>query len=208
VAVPRSATVVIAIVTALVSLVILFAGGLEAAAMTMGFVPARLDGLLALSPAVPALLTPLSATLVHGGIVHLLFNLVALLFCGLEVERVLGAAAVAILYLVGAFAAAAAHYLAGGDPFMPMVGASGAISALVGAYALMFGQVRRLSGSRGLNRALHVIWLAVTWVAIQWMTGFVAHQQGVQLAVAAHIGGFLAGILLQRPLLLWRYRRA
>ena len=72
----------------------------------------------------------------------------------------------------------------------------------------MFGRVRDVTGSASLNRSIHVIWLAIAWVVIQWMTGFLAGQQGVQIAVAAHIGGFIAGLLLQRPLLLWRFRRA
>jgi len=55
---------------------------------------------------------------------------------------------------------------------------------------------------------LHVAWLLAAWVVIQWMSGLLAGGQGMLLATPAHIGGFIAGLLLQRPLLLWRYRRA
>ena len=58
-------------------------------------------------PAVPAFLTPLTATLVHSGLVHLGFNLLILVWCGTQVERVLGATGLIVLYLVGAYAAAA-----------------------------------------------------------------------------------------------------
>ena len=47
---------------------------------------------------------------------------------------------------------------------------------------------------------------AGAWVVLQWMIGCSAGGQGVMLATPAHIGGFVAGLLLQRPLLLWRYR--
>jgi membrane associated rhomboid family serine protease len=56
----------------------------------MGFIPARLSGGLQLTSAVPVALTPLTATLVHGGFVHLAFNLLMLLWCGTAVERILG----------------------------------------------------------------------------------------------------------------------
>ena len=63
-----------------------------------------------------------------------------LLFCGRSVERVLGGRGIVILYLVGAYAAAAAQYAADPAQTVPMVGASGAISAVLGAYALLFGR--------------------------------------------------------------------
>lgn len=205
---PRSATGWIAAVTALVSLAIILLGAEQQAAMLFGFVPARLAGELTLAPAVPALLTPLSATLVHGGLLHLAFNLLMLLFCGVAVERVIGPGATLLLYVVGAFVAAAAQFLVDPHSLLPMVGASGAISALIGAFALSFGKARQIVAAAWLNRAIHIVWLAAAWTAIQWMVGFVAGQQGISIAIAAHIGGFAAGLALQRPLLLWRYRRA
>ena len=89
-----------------------------------------------------------------------------------------------------------------------MIGASGAISALFGIYALMFGRPRQLTSSQRMNRTIHVVWLLVTWVVLQWMAGLLAGEQGMMLATPAHIGGFVAGLLIQRPLLLWRYRKA
>lgn len=204
----KSATVVIASLTALASTIIMLAGGLDQAAATMGFIPARVSGLLNLAPAVPAWLTPLSATLVHGGFIHLLLNLVMLVWVGAQVERVLGAANIITAYLVGAFVAAAAQWVVTPDSLTPMVGASGAISALFGIYALLAGRPKRLTRSPGVNRAIHATWLLGAWVVIQWMTAQIAGGQGVMIATPAHIGGFFAGLLLERPLLLWRYRRA
>jgi membrane associated rhomboid family serine protease len=157
---------------------------------------------------VPAWLTPLSATLVHGGILHLALNLLMLLWCGSLVERVLGPSSLVLLYLVGAFAAAIAQWAVAPVSPTPMIGASGAISAVIGAFALSFGQQKRIVRSPRLNRALNALWLLAAWVVLQVMIGVLAGAQGYLLATPAHIGGFVAGLLLQRPLLLWRYRKA
>jgi membrane associated rhomboid family serine protease len=55
---------------------------------------------------------------------------------------------------------------------------------------------------------LNSLWLLAAWIVLQLMTGYLAGQQGTMLATPAHIGGFVAGLLLQRPLLLLRYRSA
>ena len=112
-----------------------------------------------------------------------------------------------MLYVVGAFAAAGAQWLA--DPLgtVPMVGASGAISAVVGAFALSFGRPKGHPLVR-VNRWINVAWLLAAWVVLQLMVGGSPDGQGYLLATPAHIGGFSPGLLLQRPLLLWRYRTA
>lgn len=206
--IPRTATVAIAVLTAFVWLVVAVIGATDTAAATMGFIPARFGGLFALSPAVPAVLTPLSATLVHGGFLHLAFNLLMLLWCGTAVERVLGSGALLLLYGVGAFTAAAAQYLVDPASMVPMIGASGAVSAIIAAFALSFGQAKRIVRSPWLNRMINAAWLLAAWVVLQMMMGLLAGGQGLLLATPAHVGGFLAGLLLQRPLLLWRYRTA
>lgn len=206
--IPRNATIVISALTALAWLVAAAIGRSNEAAATMGFIPARLSGLIDVSPAVPAVLTPLSATLVHGGLLHLVFNLVMLVWCGTAVERVLGRGALLLLYVVGAYAAAAAQWLADPASVVPVIGASGAISAVIGAFALSFGEAKRVTRSPWFNRMLNAAWLLAAWVVLQMMIGWAAGGQGLLLATPAHVGGFLAGLLLQRPLLLWRYRAA
>ena len=203
----RSATVAIAIVTTVASALAIVGGSIEEAALRFGFIAARVGG-MTLESALPLWLTPWSATLVHGGWLHLIFNLVMLLWVGSQVERVLGAANLVFAYLVGALVAAAAQWLSDPAAFVPMIGASGAISAIFGIYALMAARPKAVTNSARLNRAIHVAWLLAAWVAIQWMNAMLSQGQGMMLATPAHIGGFIAGLALQRPLLLWRYRRA
>ncbi len=204
----RSATNVITAITALAWVIAEVTGQSDQAAVAMGFIPARLSGLVLPWPAVPAFLTPLSATLVHSGLIHLGLNLLVFLWCGAAVERVLGTWGLVVLYLVGAYAAALAQWAVDPAGAVPMIGASGAISAVMGAFALSFGRARRISSSPTLNRWINVIWLLIAWIVLQMMMGWLAGNQGYLLATPAHVGGFAAGLLLQRPLLLWKYRNA
>ncbi len=203
----QRATIVLMAVTGLVSLGIIATGNLNNAATAFGFIPARVSG-LNVTPSILWWLTPLSATLVHSGLLHLVMNFILFAYCGRQVESVLGAGPLVLLYVIGAYAAAAGQYALDPMSTMPMVGASGAISALVGAYAVSFGQPKRIVASFKLNRWLNVAWLMAAWVVLQWMIGYLMGQEGMLLATGAHIGGFVAGVLLQKPLLLWRYRGA
>jgi len=205
---PTTATAWIAVVTALCWVVAALLGLSEQAANAMGFIPERWSGAQMMGPAVPAYLTPLSATLAHAGILHLAFNLLILVWCGTQVERVLGAKALIFIYVVSAYVAAVAEWLVSPHATVPMVGASGAISGVIGAFALSFGQQKQIVKSRRLNRALNAMWLLAAWVVLQLMTGALAGFEGILVATPAHVGGFLSGLLLQRPLLVWRYRKA
>ena len=206
--IPRTATLVISAVTALAWLITMALGLDNQAAATMGFIPARLSGVQAPWAAVPAFLTPLSATLVHANLLHIGFNLLIFVWCGTAVERVLGRGPLVLIYVIGAYAAAGAQWLSDPQGMVPMIGASGAISAVMGAFALSFGRAKMITRSARINRWINIVWLMVTWVVLQVLVGLTAGAQGYLLATPAHIGGFLAGLLLQRPLLLWRYRSA
>jgi membrane associated rhomboid family serine protease len=172
-----------------------------------GFIPLRLSA-EAMGFAVPALLTPLTATLAHGDWIHLGFNLLMLVYCGRAVEAVLGAGPLAALYVIGAYIAAAGQFVVGPMSPVPMIGASGAISAVIAVYALLFGRNAVTRWGPIPAHWVRAIWLAVAWTAIQWMIGLVSGGGGYEIATAAHVGGFLAGLAMARPLLAWRYRGA
>ncbi|MDB5692404.1 MAG: rhomboid family intrarane serine protease [Alphaproteobacteria bacterium] len=206
----QSARVTLAItaITILAWLAVTLTGQEQPAAMMGGFVPERLHALHGGALVAALLITPLTATLLHSGLIHLGFNLLVLLFCGRMVENILGARGMIILYLVGAYAAAAAHYLGGStDPF-PMIGASGAISAVIGASAMLVGKNKVRIAHPLLARWLNALWLAAAWILLQVLIGYTIQLSGPRIAVAAHIGGFLAGMALANPLLLLKWRGA
>lgn len=206
--VQRTTTNIIVALTAAAWILTALAGYSEQAAFSLGFIPLRVTAPAVAWSAVPAFLTPLTATLVHSGLVHLGFNLLMLVWCGTAVERVLGGTGVVALYLIGAYAAAAAQWALDPSGTTPMIGASGAISAVMGAFALSFGRAKPFTSNLRVNRWINVTWLLVAWIVLQVMMGWLAGGQGYLLATPAHVGGFAAGLLLQRPLLLWRYRSA
>lgn len=180
------------------------------AAIRGGFVPARLSGMLDYAgvAAIPAFLTPLSCTLLHAGFLHLAMNMLMLVVTGQPTEKAIGPVGLIILYVAGAYAAAASQWLVDPQSLMPMIGASGAASAIVGAYSLLFSRSRAKAIGPIPAQAVHVIWLALAWTLINLLSAFAFQGAGIAVAAAAHIGGFLLGLALARPLLLWRWRKA
>lgn len=172
-----------------------------------GFVPARFGTELILPPGamVPFVLTPLSSTFLHGGWLHLIFNMVMLLFIGRQLEAPLGAKAMAVLLLVGAYAGALAQYLADPGSAVPMIGASGAISALLAVFALIFSRTQTKALGPIPAHWVRALWLAAAWIGLQLALGFAGGGGFGAVAIWAHVGGFLAGLLLARPLLRWRF---
>lgn len=201
-------TLAIAVLTAAAWLIASALGWQQAAVEVAGFTPAHVAAPPEPAWPVPVFLTPLTATLVHSGFVHLFFNIVMLLFCGRSTERVLGGRGIVILYLVGAYAAAAAEYPFHPDSAAPMVGASGAISAVLGAYALLFGRNKVKVASPAFATLVNALWLGAAWIVLNILVGMTFETTGLKIAVGAHIGGFVAGLLLARPLLLLKWRGA
>lgn len=202
------ATVAIAVVTMIVH-VIISVFDMQARAIALGaFIPATL-GLDPGIARVPFFLTPLTSALLHLDIFHILFNMLMLLLTGRAVEGALGPINLVILYVVGAFVAAGAQFLLDPASPVPMIGASGAVSAVIGAYAMLFGRNRVAVRDPRLALWLNVLWLLAAWIILQVAMGIVfSASSGILLGVGAHIGGFIAGVALARPLLLWRYRKA
>lgn len=201
-------TLAISIATFLAWLLATGSGYQDYVAYWGGFIPARVNGVPSEISLAPLWITPLTATLVHGGLVHIGFNLLMLLFCGRAVETIIGGRSFLILYIVGAYAAAAGQYALSPNALIPMVGASGAISAVIGAYAMLFGRNRVKVAHPTIALWLNALWLAVGWIGLQVLFGLTFETNGMRIAFGAHIGGFVAGLLLTKPLLLLRYRGA
>lgn len=168
-----------------------------------GFIPLRFNEDFVIPGALPAIVTPLSATLLHADAMHIIFNMLLMFVCGRGVEKSLGGSGLITLYIVGAYVAALGHFLFNADSAGPMIGASGAVSAIIGAYALLYSKPRN-----GVGGWRHVASLAGAWIVIQLLIGLTAYGSPAPVAIMAHIFGFGVGLLLARPLLLWRYRDA
>ncbi len=145
---------------------------------------------------VPTLFT---AMFMHGGWLHLLGNMLYLWIFGDNVEDRFGSVKFLVFYLVCGLAATFAQVAFTPGSSIPNLGASGAIAGVLGAYMVMFpkGQVRVLMG-RGV---VHMPAVAVLgfWIVLQFINGFgsisnTAETGGV--AYMAHIGGFVAGLVL------------
>lgn len=158
-------------------------------------VPGRFTGAVDAGLILP-LLTPLSSFFLHDGLLHLLFNGVILAFCGLTVEPRLGTARTALLLLAGCYGAALAEVVWQGGAAVPIIGASGGLSALIAGYALLSGSRRgRAIGPLSQN-TVQALWLGVAWVGLNLLQGFAFGVMGTQIAVASHIGGFAVGLML------------
>jgi membrane associated rhomboid family serine protease len=147
-------------------------------------------------------LTLLTSMFMHGGWVHLLGNMLFLWIFGDNVEDFLGSARYLAYYLTCGVLAALAHvavtYGTGADPLIPCLGASGAISGVLGGYLLLFPH-RRVTVI--IFRFLTDVpaWVAIgMWFLLQLVQslGTIEHDIGGGVAYGAHIGGFLAGLAL------------
>ena len=140
----------------------------------------------------------------HGGFMHLIGNMWFLWIYGDNVEDILGHGKYLLFYLVCGVIAALAQYATGPDSRIPMVGASGAIAGVMGAYMVKFPHARIL-----LLLPIFIIFTTVEvpavlvllmWFALQFFNGIgsIAATEATKGGVAffAHIGGFIAGMVL------------
>jgi rhomboid family protein len=148
-----------------------------------GFMPARYR--LAGGAVWPAIVEPVSYQFIHAGFAHIGANMLGLVAFGAGVEQRFGRWRFLAFYLLCGIAGAGAEYLAGPGSGEVMIGASAAISGLFGAI-LRFRVFRR------------GFWLLVVlWLVIDTVTGIAGVGSGVEpVAWVAHIGGFVAGLLL------------
>ncbi|GAA0302208.1 rhomboid family intramembrane serine protease [Rhodovulum strictum] len=144
----------------------------------------------------------------HGGLLHLGGNMLFLWIFGDNMEDEFGHLGFLAFYLAGGAAAGIAQYLAAPYSMVPMVGASGAIAAVMGGYLLLFPRARVdiLIFLIVIIRILPVpAWLMLgLWFGLQLFAGFATPGDGGGVAYWAHAGGFAAGLMLALPLWLRR----
>jgi membrane associated rhomboid family serine protease len=143
----------------------------------------------------------LTSMFLHGSWMHLLGNLWFLWIFGDNVEDSMSRPRFAAFYLICGLAAALAQVAAGPSSEVPMVGASGAISGVMGAYLVLYPRVRVFAmvpiGFLLTSIALPAWAMLIYWVVLQVLGGFASFgQSGGGVAFWAHAGGFAAGVLL------------
>jgi membrane associated rhomboid family serine protease len=143
--------------------------------------------------------TLITSMFLHGGWMHLGGNMLYLWIFGDNLERVMGAAKYAAFYLTCGIAAGFAHILFAGGSAVPSVGASGAISGVLGGYLLLFpkNRVKVLTGG-GVASVPALVVLGM-WIVIQLVSqlgSITDTSEGGGVAYMAHIGGFVAGMAL------------
>lgn len=136
----------------------------------------------------------LSSMFMHGDIMHIFGNMLFLWIFGDNLENLLGHFRYIIFYIFCGFSAAAAQIVMDTGSIIPMLGASGAISGVLGGYVLLFPQrtVRALIFNF-LTTVPAFVAIGI-WIVYQLVLGYLTPSAGGGVAYAAHIGGFAAGL--------------
>jgi membrane associated rhomboid family serine protease len=188
---------------------------LAATVCNLGLVPGEITGQAAVGTAVPLgmglycvvdrepinILTPLLSMFLHGGWAHLLGNGLFLWVFGRNVEDSMGRMRFLVFYLLCGLAAAMAQIAIDPGSPAPMVGASGAISGVLGAYLILYPRVRVHVFVGFFLLSLPAYFVLLVWIGLQLLSGLpqvtsIHHVTSSGVAVWAHIGGFFAGVLL------------
>lgn len=169
------------------------------------FIPIRYNGQFDLD--ITAFTSPLTYAFLHGSIAHLAINMIWLAAFGSPLANRLGVVRFLIFWAVTSVCAVGLHYVLHMLDQSPLVGASGAISGMMGAAARFGFRIDRSSGRAAFTgaplsipaclRSRSVMTFLLIWMAVNLVTGLVAFAPGVddKIAWEAHIGGFLAGFL-------------
>jgi membrane associated rhomboid family serine protease len=146
-------------------------------------------------------LTPLLSMFLHGGWAHLLGNGLFLWVFGSNVEDSMGRGRFLLFYILCGLAAALSQIAIDPASPAPMVGASGAISGILGAYLILYPRVRVHVFVGFFLMSLPAYFVLLIWIGLQLLAGLpqvtsIHHVTSSGVAVWAHIGGFFAGVLL------------
>lgn len=151
-----------------------------------------------MSISVPAYATLVTSMFLHGGWMHLIGNMLYLWIFGNNVEDVMGHARFIAFYVACGVLAAFSHAITDPSSTVPMVGASGAISGVLGAYILLFPHAHVLVFIPGIGLTSVAAGIVLgMWFILQLLSGGMSvGGTGGGVAFFAHIGGFIAGMAL------------
>lgn len=197
-------TIAIIAVCVLVSLtqLTLSERGEEVLVLGFGMIPSVLFGSQSLADEIPTIdpwLTIMTSMFLHGGLLHLAGNMIYLWVFGNNIEDAMGHVRFILFYVICGAAAAMAQAFIEPDSSLPMVGASGAISGVLGAYLVLHLHARVLVlFVYGLVTTVTLPAMAVLgwWIVVQLVNVMLAEPGQGGVAWYAHIGGFVAGLAL------------
>lgn len=171
--------------------------------LAYGVVPAHLfDRPASGVPMVPPALTLISSQFLHGGFGHLAGNMLFLYIFGDNIEAAMGRLKFLVFYLCCGVAAAVGHGALVPMSQVPMIGASGAISGVLGAYLLLYPHARVrvlfLPLPIPIFRIFYVpaVMVLGIWFLVQFVSAAVSSPEGGGVAFGAHVAGFIAGMVL------------
>ncbi len=180
--------------------------------LKFGFIPAELSSgqafeVLPVGPGVditspiPTWATMLSCMFIHGGLMHFVGNMLFLWVFGDNIEDTFGHVKYLVFYLAAGVLATLAHFAIEPSSQTPLVGASGAISGVMGAYLLLYprNRIRTLIIYILITVVeLRAVWLLLIWIALQTVQGLLSIGVSDQVSTAffAHIGGFVVGAIV------------
>ena len=149
---------------------------------------------------IPPTLTIFSSMFMHGGFMHLIGNMLYLWIFADNIEDSLGKGKFLIFYLLSGVGAAFSQVIVDVNSQVPMVGASGAIGGVLGAYLINFPNARVLVlipfGFFSQLIKIRAIYVLGFWFILQFISSAFSSNTGGGVAYAAHIGGFISGIIL------------
>lgn len=196
-------TLLLIAINIVVSVEILVVSRLDASRVILayGLIPIRLfEDVRAPVGAIDPWASVMTSMFLHAGLLHLAANMLFLWIFGANVEEAIGKLRFLALYLLGGAAAALTHASMAATSRVPMIGASGAVAGILGAYLLLFpgALVRVLFWVLIFVRIALVpaLWWILGWLAMQIGAAALADPAMPGVAWYAHIGGFIAGLVI------------
>jgi len=172
-----------------------------------GVIPCRLTGRCVLGEELPpAALTILTSMFVHGGLFHVGGNMLYLWIFGNNVEDTLGHLRFAVFYGVSGVAAALTQTAVTPQSQIPMIGASGAVSGVLGAYVVLYPRANVLVAAPFMLLRVPAFIVLGLWFVGQLVSSLTTAPGSGGVAFLAHVGGFVGGAILIRWFLRERRR--
>ncbi len=185
-----------------------FTIGLIPALLRYGYTPALVSlGVWREAPVLAAL-SPLASAFLPSDFFSAIFNGILFLIAGRYVEKAIGPVGLGIVFVAGCYSGALARLLLTPYAMLPSSGLSPALFAAIGAYLMLYGVPQSLPVPRHLSRSLQIGVVALFWLVVQLAFSIATKHFEFSVSIVDPFGALIAGMLLARPLLALKYRKA